>query len=104
MAESVEFSGECSRFMKVSEEKRIGGILREELNLFIFLNKIFVFFSGKETLNGSYFSITPYAVIIINQEGEKIFSLSDEDVKMEDALKDIPDLMEKIKKYNAKKY
>lgn len=94
----AEFSRECGCFMKVAEEKRIGGSLKIGSDLFIFLIKIFVFFSGKETLNGSYFSITPYAVIIINPEEEKIFSLSDEIVKMEDALKDIPDLMEKIKK------
>ena len=84
-------------FLEVMEEKRIGDILRVGSNVIIPVIKIFIAFCGKETVNGGYFSVAPYALIVVDSEGERVLSLSGEEVKMEDIVKEVPGLKEKIR-------
>ena len=84
-------------FIEVIEEKRIGECLVVESRVIIPIIKTFISFCEKENLNGGYFSIVPYAIIVVDSEGERVLSLSGEEVKMEDIVKEVPNLKEKIR-------
>jgi len=88
-------------FIKTTEEKRVGNPLISGSLIILPLLKIFIAFCGKAMLNGCYFSVVPYAIIVIDSKGERIFSLSGEEVDPDYAIKEVPGLKEKIRKIKA---
>ena len=88
-------------FMKVIEEKRVGECLSAGSVVIIPVIKIFISFCGKETLNGAYFSITPYAIVVVDASVERVLSFAGEDININKISKEVPGLTEKIKEVKA---
>ena len=69
-------------FIKITEEKRILDAITVQSTVIVPVIKIFISFSGGGKSSGCYFSITPYAVVVVDPKSERVFSLSGEEIRI----------------------